>query len=107
MTSSGASRKCATRPCGAPTTSSQTGSSMRPWTPKPEAILAVHADVAQLARASACHAEGRGFESLHPLLESPETGAFVVCEVNGAAAWLLQNGCTSILHPGAAALGAS
>ena len=29
------------------------------------------ADVAQLARASACHAEGRGFESLHPLLESP------------------------------------
>ena len=26
-----------------------------------------HADVAQLARASACHAEGRGFESLHPL----------------------------------------
>ena len=25
------------------------------------------ADVAQLARASACHAEGRGFESLHPL----------------------------------------
>ena len=27
-----------------------------------------HADVAQLARASACHAEGRGFESHHPLL---------------------------------------
>ena len=26
-----------------------------------------HAAVAQLARASACHAEGRGFESLHPL----------------------------------------
>ena len=26
-----------------------------------------HADVAQLARASACHAEGRGFESHHPL----------------------------------------
>ena len=25
------------------------------------------ADVAQLARASACHAEGRGFESHHPL----------------------------------------
>src|SRR5947209_2189902 len=33
------------------------------------------ADVAQLARASACHAEGRGFESLHPLLNSPESRA--------------------------------
>ena len=31
------------------------------------AILAALADVAQLARASACHAEGRGFESHHPL----------------------------------------
>jgi hypothetical protein len=30
-------------------------------------IIATFADVAQLARASACHAEGRGFESLHPL----------------------------------------
>ena len=30
-------------------------------------ILRRSADVAQLARASACHAEGRGFESLHPL----------------------------------------
>jgi CheY-like chemotaxis protein len=29
------------------------------------------ADVAQLARASACHAEGRGFESLHPLERKP------------------------------------
>src|SRR5439155_19380799 len=29
------------------------------------------ADVAQLARASACHAEGRGFESHHPLFKSP------------------------------------
>src|SRR5208282_4097488 len=26
-----------------------------------------HADLAQLARASPCHGEGRGFESLHPL----------------------------------------
>ena len=34
------------------------------------------ADVAQLARASACHAEGRGFESLHPLLDGPGTRAF-------------------------------
>src|SRR3954468_5744878 len=39
------------------------------------AILAVLADVAQLARASACHAEGRGFESHHPLLcDSAATG---------------------------------
>ncbi len=30
-----------------------------------------HADVAQLARASACHAEGRGFESHHPLSGKP------------------------------------
>src|SRR4051812_31035204 len=40
--------------------------SIRP--PKGAAILSPPADVAQLARASACHAEGRGFESLHPLL---------------------------------------
>ena len=38
------------------------------------------AAVAQLARASACHAEGRGFESLQPLLEKPcYRGAFRVC----------------------------
>src|SRR6478609_3787637 len=43
------------------------------------AILAVLADVAQLARASACHAEGRGFESLHPLSRKPwKPGAFGV-----------------------------
>src|SRR5215217_5012106 len=35
------------------------------------AILAVRAAVAQLARASACHAEGRGFESLQPLRSNP------------------------------------
>ena len=35
------------------------------------AILRLLADVAQLARASACHAEGRGFESLHPLRRMP------------------------------------
>ena len=35
------------------------------------------ADVAQLARASACHAEGREFESHHPLSrKAPETGFF-------------------------------
>src|SRR5687768_14392559 len=33
--------------------------------------LSGRADVAQLARASACHAEGRGFESHHPLLKAP------------------------------------
>ena len=36
----------------------------------PRLYSASYADVAQLARASACHAEGRGFESHHPLLES-------------------------------------
>jgi hypothetical protein len=36
------------------------------------------AAVAQLARASACHAEGRGFEPLQPLRESPAT-AGVFC----------------------------
>ena len=41
---------------------------------KSGAILAAHADVAQLARASACHAEGRGFESLHPLSRRPRIG---------------------------------
>jgi hypothetical protein len=35
------------------------------------ARLTAPADVAQLARASACHAEGRGFESLHPLFRKP------------------------------------
>jgi hypothetical protein len=37
------------------------------------AILTPAAAVAQLARASACHAEGRGFESLQPL---PKRSAF-------------------------------
>ena len=40
------------------------------------AILATCADVAQLARASACHAEGRGFESLHPLSRKPRKRGF-------------------------------
>ena len=34
---------------------------------RPASILRLHAAVAQLARASACHAEGRGFESHQPL----------------------------------------
>src|SRR5437868_4817584 len=39
------------------------------------------ADVAQLARASPCHGEGRGFESLHPLHRKPRSsGAFVRSE---------------------------
>src|SRR5262245_11794525 len=42
-----------------------------PASTKGRAILAAHADVAQLARASACHAEGRGFESHHPLFRTP------------------------------------
>ncbi len=37
----------------------------------PLAILPDYADVAQLARASPCHGEGRGFEPLHPLSETP------------------------------------
>ncbi len=50
----------------------------RPARAPPEGLYCrPHADVAQLARASACHAEGRGFESLHPLLEeAPLSGAF-------------------------------
>ena len=51
-----------------------------PWLgppPSPAGRLTVPADVAQLARASACHAEGRGFESHHPLSEKPpEIGGF-------------------------------
>src|SRR4051794_24498196 len=35
--------------------------------PCPRLYSSPRADVAQLARASACHAEGRGFESHHPL----------------------------------------
>src|SRR5438552_2891930 len=38
------------------------------------------ADVAQSARASACHAEGRGFESHHPLRETPGNGGFLLPE---------------------------
>ena len=39
---------------------------------------ALPADVAQLARASPCHGEGRGFESLHPLLEkTPQMRGFL------------------------------
>ena len=41
------------------------------------AILAPFADVAQLARASACHAEGRGFESHHPLVVVTSVGRTV------------------------------
>src|SRR5436853_1349205 len=53
--------------------------------PGRRAILAALADVAQLARASACHAEGRGFESHHPLSGKPrKRGAFVVSGVNNS-----------------------
>ena len=53
------------------------------------AILGPRADVAQLARASACHAEGRGFESLHPLSGKPRKRGFSVARIRarqGAAA---------------------
>ena len=51
-------------------------SSTRRWTPpeprRPGRLYsAARAAVAQLARASACHAEGRGFESHQPLFSSP------------------------------------
>jgi hypothetical protein len=36
--------------------------------------ITTYAAVAQLARASACHAEGRGFESLQPLVRKPRFG---------------------------------
>ena len=42
------------------------GAATAPW--RPGARMGALADVAQLARASPCHGEGRGFESLHPLL---------------------------------------
>ena len=61
--------RCATRPFAASTTSSPTGSSTRPSTQlirNSRLYSEGYADVAQLARAS-CHAEGRGFESHHPL----------------------------------------
>src|SRR5215207_3657721 len=49
------------------------------------------ADVAQLARASACHAEGRGFESHHPLLVASRLlrGVFLV------AAALIAGACST------------
>src|SRR5439155_12739159 len=40
--------------------------------PGPGLYWTADADVAQLARASACHAEGRGFESHHPLRSPSE-----------------------------------
>src|SRR3954463_6031611 len=44
--------------------------------PRPRAILAPRAAVAQLARASACHAEGRGFESHQPLRKALQLAGF-------------------------------
>src|SRR6188768_2422292 len=52
------------------------------------AIIRARADVAQLARASACHAEGRGFESHHPLLERPWKRGLSVAQAHlGTEAW--------------------
>src|SRR5437762_7638562 len=42
------------------------------------------AAVAQLARASACHAEGRGFEPLQPLLKKPRSGGVFLCLIAGS-----------------------
>src|SRR6478609_8273916 len=41
------------------------------WIRHGKARITPHAAVAQLARASACHAEGRGFESHQPLFANP------------------------------------
>ena len=50
--------------------------------------MAARADVAQLARASPCHGEGRGFESLHPLSAKPPDfrGFRVFCRETQVAA---------------------
>ena len=80
--SSAAKRGSARRPraAAAATLASRTAARIRrtarPYPPalvqrrcrEPGLYCGTRADVAQLARASACHAEGRGFESLHPLL---------------------------------------
>src|SRR5690348_14929474 len=43
------------------------------------------AAVAQLARASACHAEGRGFESLQPLpVEAPPWRGFLLLDIGAS-----------------------
>src|SRR5207253_1970502 len=47
-----------------------------------EGYTGAHADVAQLARASACHAEGRGFESHHPLRNPCKSAGGVVLSGN-------------------------
>ena len=62
-------------------------------TPASAVAILRHRDaaVAQLARASACHAEGRGFESLQPLLEKPrKSGAFRVS--TPPTHWFLRTG---------------
>ncbi len=51
--------------------SRQRGPGRRRRLEKPRLYSTEFADVAQLARASACHAEGRGFESHHPLSKVP------------------------------------
>src|SRR3954453_8321586 len=66
-------------PAGSPRRRSKTSRSTTPWRrprtlPRPRAACLYWpslAAAAQLARASACHAEGRGFESLQPLAEAP------------------------------------
>src|SRR5215211_4878188 len=61
------------------------------WVPHlgPEAALSSRrrAAVAQLARASACHAEGRGFESHQPLVRKPAYS--LGCSSPGARAELV------------------
>ena len=49
-----------------------------------KARIPLRAAVAQLARASACHAEGRGFESHQPLRESPAPAGLLVIALDSA-----------------------
>ena len=56
--------------------------------PRCKARIRHRAAVAQLARASACHAEGRGFESHQPLRQkAPEIRRFLLGEVESTDSW--------------------
>src|SRR5690348_16836183 len=68
----------------------------QPRCSRASAKLAPRADVAQLARASACHAEGRGFESHHPLLvKAPLLLGFQLCIRKQVGAAAFRTGASS------------
>ena len=74
---------CSARSASSPTSWAPTSTrSPRSSSPDRSLFSAHHAAVAQLARASACHAEGRGFESLQPLSQKARLcGPFVFLSV--------------------------